>query len=153
MPFWLLPRSAKSRKQLGNFISLSRPSLPKSGDCRLTLDMPLFIRSVHGVTLTPPVELIYENGFSAFSPTWKRYFPKISIAYRRYFGHLRSPRSLLSLNGLAGTAKLTHVPFRREQKNHAYDIKTITPMPRPRPALPKGRWTKPFAASLTWKPN
>jgi hypothetical protein len=53
MPFWLLPRSAKSREQLGKFISLSRPSLPKSGDWRLTLDLPLFIRSVHGVTLTP----------------------------------------------------------------------------------------------------
>ena len=151
MPFWLLPRSAKSRKQLGNFISLSRPSLPKSGDCRLTLDMPPFIRSVHGVTLTPPWNSFTRTASARFRRPGRGISPK----FRSHTDgiRLRNPRSLLSLNGLAGTAELTHVPFRREQKNHAYDIKTITPMPRPRPALPKGRWTKPFAASLTWKPN
>jgi hypothetical protein len=55
------------------------------------------------------VELIYENGFSAFSSTWNRYLPNfrshsdgISVIYEV---HVRCS----SLNGLAGTAKLTHV--------------------------------------------
>ena len=79
------------------------------------------------MTFDAPVEPIYENGFSAFSPTWKRYFPQNFDRIPTVFQS--SPRSLLSLNGLAGTAKLTHVPFRREQKNHAYDVKTIAPCP------------------------
>jgi hypothetical protein len=101
MPFWLLPRSAKSRKQLGNnFISLSRPSLPKSGDCRLTLDMPLFIRSVHGVTLTPPWNSFTRTASARFrrpgrgiSPKFRSHTDGISVIYEV---HVRCCHSTVS---------------------------------------------------------
>jgi hypothetical protein len=100
MPFWLLPRSAKSRKQLGNFISLSRPSLPKSGDCRLTLDMPPFIRSVHGVTLTPPWNSFTRTASARFrrpgrgiSPKFRSHTDGISVIYEV---HVRCCHSTVS---------------------------------------------------------
>jgi hypothetical protein len=96
----LLPRSAKSRKQLGNFISLSRPSLPKSGDCRLTLDMPPFIRSVHGVTLTPPWNSFTRTASARFRRPGRGIFPKfrshtdgISVIYEV---HVRCCHSTVS---------------------------------------------------------
>jgi len=100
MPFWLLPRSAKSRKQLGNFISLSRPSLPKSGDCRLTLDMPPFIRSVHGVTLTPQWNSFTRTASARFrrpgrgiSPKFRSHTDGISVIYEV---HVRCCHSTVS---------------------------------------------------------